>query len=125
MEFTKEHRGIVLDVIARIMIPRKIQITGRLDFPLIVNHVIEQQTQRGKVRTSITTVCFHFQEGIPLLHVHHVTKAVCIKERRGNVMDVTARIMIQHEIQTIGNRDFQQIAIAVIDFRIRIGIARI
>lgn len=125
MEFTKAHHAIALDVIGRIMIPRKIRITGKLDFPRIVILVINQQIQHGKVRISITTAYFHFLEDIQRRHAHHVIRAVCIKERRANVMDVTGPIMIQREIQTIGNQDFQQIAIAVIDFQIRIGIAQI
>jgi hypothetical protein len=125
MEFSKVRRVIVLDVIARIMIPLKIQITGRLDFLPIVSRVTEQRIQRGKVRTSITIAYSHFQEDIQLLLVHLVTRAVYIKERRASVMDVTARIMIQQEIQTIGNPDFQQTAIVAIDFRILIGIVRI
>jgi hypothetical protein len=125
MEFTKARRVIVSDVIARIMIPLKIQITGKPDFPPIVIRVTEQQIQRGKARTSITIVYFHFPADIQLPLVHRVTRVVYIKERRANVMDVTGRIMMQHEIRTIGNPDFQRTAIAVIDFRIQIGIARI
>jgi hypothetical protein len=121
----KAHRVIVSDAIARIMTPLKIQITGKPDFPPIVIPVIGQQIQHGKVRISITTVYSHFQADILRPLVHRVTRAVYIKERRANVMDVTGRIMMQHEIRTIANPDFQRTAIAVIDFRIRIGIAPI
>ena len=125
MEFTKARRVIASGVIGRISIPHKIQITGKLDFLPIVIRVIDLRIQRGKVRTSITTACFHFQEGIQLLHVHPVIRAVYIKEHRANVMDVIGKIMMQHEIRIIGNPDFQRTAIAVTNFLIRIGIARI
>ena len=125
MEFSKERRVIVSDVIDRILTPLKIQITGRLDFLRIVIRVTDQQIQVGKVQTLITTVYFHFPAGIRLLHVHPVIRVVCTKELRAKFTVATGRIMIQHEIQTIGNPDFQRTAIAVINFQIRIGIARI
>jgi hypothetical protein len=125
MEFTKAHRGIASDAIARIMIPPKIQITDRLDFLRIVIRVINQRIQVFAARVLIIVVSFRFQEDIQLLRVHRVIRAAFTKERRVNVMDVTVRITMQLEIQTIDNPDFQRIAIAVIDFQIQIGIVRI
>ena len=125
MEFTKERRVIVSDVIARILIPLRIQITGRPDFLRIVIHVIGPQIQHGKGRTSIIILYFRFQEDTQQRLAHRVIRVVCTKERRASVMDVTGRIMIQRAIQTIANLDFQRIAILVISLRIRIAIVRI
>lgn len=125
MEFTKAHRVIASDAIGRIMIPPKIQITDRLDFLRIVIRVINQLIPVFAARDLIIVVCFRFLEDTQLLRVHRVIRAVFTKEHRVNVMDVTVRIMMQLEIQTIGNPDFLRIAIAVIDFQIQIGIVLI
>jgi hypothetical protein len=67
----------------------------------------------------------HSQDVMLLLLASHVTETMYSEAHQKIVMDVIEMIMIRHEIQIIGNPDFQQVVIAVTSLRIPIGIARI
>jgi hypothetical protein len=125
MEFTKERRVIVMDVIARIMIQPKIQTIGNPDSQHNAIAVINLRILIGTGLRLITISSSDSLAGTLQFPANRAIEMAYLKERRLIATDVIVLITIRRAIQIIDKPDSPRIVKHVIRLLILIGIVLI